>query len=135
MNRRVAVFDLDGTLVDSTLQIFTAMATARKSMCMPEITPDFIAQNLGLPINGLIPEKDLGENVRQELIRIFRVELLNLIHQENTLYPGVLALINELINRGFSIGIATSKPQALAEAVVLHSELKGKIDCIQGTDD
>ena len=134
MTRRVVVFDLDGTLVNSTLQIYTAMAMARRSMCMPEITPDFIAQNLGLPINDLIPEKELDETLRQELIRIFRAELLELIHQKNTLYPGALALINELINRGFSIGIATSKPQALAEAVVLHSELKGKIDCVQGTD-
>jgi phosphoglycolate phosphatase-like HAD superfamily hydrolase len=79
VEKRVAIFDLDGTLVDSTHQIFNAMRVARNSMDLPEVTIHFIAQNLGLPIMGLIPEKSLPEKDYVKLISLFRKELLTLI--------------------------------------------------------
>lgn len=134
MSRPVVIFDLDGTLVDSTKQIFDAMAYARAALGLPQIHLDFIKKNLGLPIGGLIPEKSLSEADYHRLIEIFRSKLLGLIQEENLLYPGVLELLELIHEKSLDICIATSKPQFLAEAVVLNSQLMGKIAHIQGTD-
>jgi phosphoglycolate phosphatase len=134
MPRPVVIFDLDGTLVDSTKQIFNAMAHARQALGLPQVSLDFIKLNLGLPIGGLIPEKNLRQNDYQRLIETFRSKLLKLIQEENSLYPGVLELLELISEKGLDICVATSKPQLLAEAVVLNSELNGKIAYTQGTD-
>jgi phosphoglycolate phosphatase len=134
VEKRVAIFDLDGTLVDSTHQIFNAMTVARNYMDLPEVTIHFIAQNLGLPIMGLIPEKGLPENDYVKLISLFRKELLRLINKENIVFVGALAFLDELLSRGWNIAVATSKPQNLAEAVIMNSELKKRVAFIQGTD-
>ena len=134
MDTRVAIFDLDGTLIDSTFQIFSAMNTARNKMTLPNVTLDFIAQNLGLPVTGLIPDENLHEDEYAQLIRLFREELLHLIEQSNTVYQGAISFLDELLLRGWRIGIATSKPQKLAEAVIKNSELQDRVSFIQGTD-
>lgn len=130
----IVIFDLDGTLVDSTKQISDAMKVARRGLGLTELPESFIAEQLGKPIRELIPENNLEKDVIETLILDFRQTLQEYIITENEVYAGAVELINYLKLSGCSIGIATSKPQHLADLVVEHSTLKGLIDVIQGTD-
>lgn len=134
MTMPIVIFDLDGTLVDSTKQISDAMKVARKGLGLSELPDSFIAEQLGKPIRGLIPENDLEKDIIEKLILDFRKSLQEFIITQNEVYVGAVELINCLKSSGCSIGIATSKPQHLADLVVEHSTLKGLIDVIQGTD-
>lgn len=128
------IFDLDGTLVDSTTQISEAMQFARKSLGLGELPENFIASQLGKPIRDLIPETKLDAKFEDNLITIFRNTLKLSILEGNRVFPSADELVRKLKSEGCLIGIATSKPQCLAELVVQNSELEGLIDVIQGTD-
>jgi phosphoglycolate phosphatase len=130
----IVIFDLDGTLVDSTNQISNAMNLARRDLGLIELPENFIANQLGKPIRELIPEGDLNNDLIEKLIFTFRQSLQESIIEHNEVYVGAIELIICLKLSGCSIGIATSKPQHLADLVVEHSSLKGLIDVIQGTD-
>jgi phosphoglycolate phosphatase len=130
----VAIFDLDGTLVDSTHQIAEAMKSARKNLGMPELPENFIAEQLGKPIRDLIPEIDFDVDALETLIVDFRRTLKVSILKQNKVYEGAFEIVNYLRDNGCGIAIATSKPQNLAELVIENSNLQGLIDIIQGTD-
>jgi phosphoglycolate phosphatase len=130
----IAIFDLDGTLVDSTKQIAQAMELARKNVGLPELPENFIAEQLGKPIRDLIPEIDLAADALETLILDFRRILKMSIIKQNKVYEGAVEIVNYLRDSGCGIAIATSKPQHLAELVVGNSKLHGLIDIIQGTD-
>jgi phosphoglycolate phosphatase len=130
----IAIFDLDGTLVDSTKQIAQAMKLARKNVGLPELPENFIAEQLGKPIRDLIPEIDLSVDALETLILDFRQTLKASILKQNKVYEGATEIVNFLRENGCVIAIATSKPQHLAELVVGNSKLNGLIDIIQGTD-
>jgi phosphoglycolate phosphatase len=130
----IAIFDLDGTLVDSTKQIAQAMELARKNVGLPELPENFIAEQLGKPIRDLIPEIDLDSDALETLILDFRRVLKMSILNQNKVYEGAVEIVNYLRDNGCGIAIATSKPQHLAELVVGNSKLNGLIDIVQGTD-
>ena len=130
----LVIFDLDGTLIDSRNQIYDAMALARKSLGLEDVTKEFIGQHLGLPVRHLIPEHDLSQDFIDGLVQEFRKFLKIAILENNEVFPGAIELIDLLRANGLKIGIATSKPQLQAELVVHNSPLKGLIDFVQGTD-
>ena len=128
------VFDLDGTLVDSSRQIFTAVNSARASRNQPLVSFQFVSENIGLPATFLFSDLAVTPSALQELIIKFRSDLSILIHTHNLLFPGVIQLLEFLKGDGVKIGIATSKPQNLANAVMENSELRFYVDHVQGTD-
>ena len=130
----LVIFDLDGTLIDSRNQIYDAMALARKSLGLGDVTKEFIGQHLGLPVRQLIPEQDFTQDFVDGLVLEFRMFLKIAILKHNEAFPGAIELVKVLRANGLKIGIATSKPQLQAEMVVHNSPLKGLIDFVQGTD-
>lgn len=130
----IVIFDLDGTLIDSKNQIYEAMALARKSLGLGDVTKEFIGKHLGLPVRHLIPEQNLSQDLVDGLVEEFRRILRIAILKHNEVFPGAIELIEALRANGLRIGIATSKPQLQAELVVQNSPLKNLIDFVQGTD-
>ena len=134
MKNIVAVFDLDGTLIDSESQIEKCLNLARLDFGYPITKEGLIHKNLGLPIQHLIEDLVLTRKKQVELISKFR-EILSLeILQDNQLFEGAVNFILACKLRGLSIAVATSKPTYLAKLVVLNSELGPLVDFTQGTD-
>ena len=67
----IIIFDLDGTLVDSNPQIARNLNRARSELSYGERNQDFYFNNIGLPIDTLIPDLDLENKQRQVLISRF----------------------------------------------------------------
>ena len=128
------IFDLDGTLVDSFEQITAAANTVRVENGFPIANQEFSQSVIGLPAAELFADLDCSASRIVELVSMFRSRLLESICIGNTIFPGVIEFLTWCKVEGFSTAIATSKPQKLAEQVVLNSELNGMIDFIQGTD-
>ncbi len=131
----LAIFDLDGTLVDSLDQILMALNHARTECNLEKATREMLKRNLGLPFEQLNSDLSLDLIKLQILKNLFRSKLLGLILENNLIYPGVLQLLPLIKNSGINVAIATSKPQNLAEAVVQNSDLNKYVDYVQGTDD
>ena len=128
------LFDLDGTLVDSKKQIQVSLDKTRVTVGHPATPVDLVQEQLGLPVESLFSDLRLGPLELDELVQIFRKNLLLEIKKGNRIFDGVLPFIQKSKNLGISIGVATTKPTYLAKEVIDNSELAKLIDFIQGTD-
>lgn len=133
LNKPAWIFDLDGTLVDSTKQIGDSINFARHHFGYQELPMAAINELVGLPINHFL--KDIGlSQVEEEIILKFREILRIEILRGNQVFPGVKEFLIKLRNLEYRLGIATSKPTYLAEMVIKHSSLNHLFDVIQGTE-
>ena len=129
------IFDLDGTLVDSSGQILAALNETCRELNYSLIPEELFAKKLGLPISLIISHLNLDESKEFNFISIFRTKLQKSIEESNSLYGGVEEFLALSKTLGFNLAIATSKPTYLAKLVVAKSALFNYIDFVQGTDD
>ena len=129
------IFDLDGTLVDSSKQIGDSINCARKEFGFLPLPSSKIEELVGLPITHFLRDIEMNEVDEMDLILRFRQILEIEIMRDNQIYPGVSDFLSQLKGGGLKTAIATSKPTYLAELVVKNSSLQGLLDVIQGTED
>ena len=127
------IFDLDGTLVDSEHQIFSALNSVRRYRGHPELGFKECRSLIGLPASELFKDLCLDKNQLEYLIIEFREQLRRDILVKNNLFPGVLELLKVAERKSVMFGIATNKPIELATEVVKNSELSNFIFHISGT--
>jgi len=114
MSNRLAVFDCDGTLVDSQHSICTAMTRAFEG---EKLTPpdrarilSVVGLSLPLAIARLLPEAqaDFHDHLSESYKRAFhRLRQDNAVSEP--LYPGMAELIRGLEADGWLLGVATGK--------------------------
>lgn len=121
MSRRLAVFDLDGTLVDSRQPLHCAMsrAFARMGIDLPYDTLRVvIGLNMAESLNHLAP--GLDEAGRAELLAHVR-ECFAEAHAEpgyiEPLYEGAAELLTRLREEGWLVAMATGKSRAGVEMI------------------
>jgi len=128
------IFDLDGTLVDSFLQIETCMNKARLQYGFLPITQGVLFNLLGQPIEDLIADLNLKGMEVDAFIRTFRSFLREEIERVNILFPGVLNFLQSCEQSNIPLGIATSKPTEIAVLVVNNSRMADFDLTVQGTE-
>jgi len=136
---RLALFDCDGTLVDSQYDIVEAM-----NRCFDQVrlTPPARAQvlaviGLSLPIvmARLVPdaEADFHDHLAQQYKLAFQT-----MRQENgvsePLYPGVADLIARLAGEGWMLGVATGKSERGLQLCLESHGIKGRFVTLQSAD-
>jgi phosphoglycolate phosphatase-like HAD superfamily hydrolase len=129
---KALLFDLDGTIIDSFSQIAKAANLTRNLHGFEEIAESSLIELIGLPAENLF--KDLEGLDVKSLVKCFRSELNKLISRSNTEFPFALQFIKLSRLEGFKIGVATSKPQPLANNVIKNSIFLPEVDHIAGTE-
>ena len=107
------LFDLDGTLTDSTEGIVRCLeyALERMGFDIPEDTNKF----LGPPLYQSFAEFcGMNEEQVNEAVRIFRERYSTVGLFENRVYEGVPEMLKRLRDGGKRIMVATSKPEVYA---------------------
>lgn len=110
----LALFDCDGTLVDSQANICMAMEHAFGALNLTPPPRDRIRRIVGLSVfeaaSALIP--DAAEAARNELAEQYKSAFHNLRHKgliEEPLYGGMKELLDALSGDGWALGVATGK--------------------------
>ena len=125
MNKKLVLFDYDGTIVDSAKMIVKGAIEAFRMCGLPDPDPNKVRENIGKPLaialDAYSPE---GYEVKPEMIsnayRKWYAEQGRLGLQDEPLFPGMFKLINDLkINKEFHIGVATNKSR-----IALNNGLK-----------
>lgn len=136
IEKRLAIFDLDGTLVDSVAQIGAVLNASRASLGYSQLPMSFYLDSIGLPLDLLISDLDISVADRLALVRYFRSNLTKTIKREdNPLFEGVVEGLTFLHENGIKLAIATSKPSEIAKLVYENSQLKQFPMHVQGTDE
>ena len=136
---KLAVFDCDGTLVDSQHRIGTAMSRAFARRGHPE--PDFfqVRRVVGLSVTEavarLLPDAAPDEHVLTgELYKAAFFEMRAAGEHEEPLYPGVLEALAEIEDMGFVLGVATGKSMRGLRAVLERHGLENRFVTLQTAD-
>ena len=127
-------FDLDGTLVDSRLDLLNSVNTLRASVGEDALEFDTSWQDLckGMPhlYATCFPDR-MQEDPYLE--RDFEAVYLEQIFKTTTVYQGVLATLSELAEKA-SLAVVTNKPQRATEQLLKSAGLSDYFDVIVGGD-
>ncbi len=132
-NSKGFIFDLDGTLFDSSEQILRAANLVRKLYKHPTLSKENADLVIGLEAFELFSDLPLNKLEISEIVGEFRVALHKEVNVGNNTYPKATHLLSAIHEAGHVSGVATSKPQYLAEAVVKNSCLRKYLNAIHGT--
>lgn len=134
-----AIFDLDGTLIDTPNAIVQMMQDALAQMGRPPVDNDRIRRMIGLPLEqgaAFVLDTREDDPETSELVRLYRRQFQDwMVPQSSRLiYPDVKEGLHRLRGAGISIGLATSKYQSSAEAVLTSAGLLSCFDFVAGAD-
>jgi phosphoglycolate phosphatase len=136
---RLAVFDCDGTLVDSQHGIFAAMSAAFESFSLAPPSQALARRVIGLPLvdalaalapveAGLDPER-LAERYRDAFHAGRHAPDI-----DEPLFAGAVAALDALEAEGFLLGIATGKGRRGLEATLGRHDILSRFVTLQTSD-
>ena len=115
------IFDLDGTLIDSKLDLANAVNAARAHMGLGPIEHDQVYSYVG---NGApeLMRRALGEHATppkvQQALDFFLAYYRDHKLDNTTLYPGVREALDRLLAANIAMAILTNKPVRISQAIV-----------------
>ena len=120
-NFRTILFDLDGTLTDSSPGIFNSVKYALDKMSWEIPADEVLNEFLGPPLEYSF-EQFCGMDNEQakQAADIYRERYKDYCVIENSLYDGIYEVLEQLKNAGKIIAVATTKPVHFAEQIVSH---------------
>ncbi len=136
---RLAVFDCDGTLIDSQANICVAMEEAFAQSGIVAPTRASIRRIVGLSlveaVAALLPEAEdaLHAHVAADYKRAFQAMRANGLVDE-PLFEGIAELLDALRDDGWSLGVATGKSDRGLAHVLNHHGLTGHFISLQTAD-
>ena len=116
---KTALFDLDGTLIDSRADIALAVNLTRQDFGLPPKSAQEILACVGEGVRMLIervtPERpELWEAMLDRQREHYRAHFLD----ETRLYPGVERTLRALRVAGWRLGVVTNKPGNLSRPIL-----------------
>lgn len=138
--KKLIIWDLDGTIVDSRLTIQTLMQKAADSMGIEPLSSDQIRAIVGLSlvraVEVMLP--DLSAPQTQEFAHHYQNHAINHYNEpgyKTPLYEGIEVLIRELKTRKVYQGLATGNSRKGVGRFLDHHDLHDHFDLIQTADD
>ena len=137
--RDVALFDLDGTVLDTYAPILESMRYATK-MVFGEALPDsklvsMVGQPLVTQMQAFAAERGCSSEVADELTRVYRKYNERDLDEKSFPFPGIPEAIASLKNAGFMVGVVTSKRAVLATKSLKAHGLFDAFACVNGAED
>jgi phosphoglycolate phosphatase len=115
----LCLFDLDGTLIDSELGIFSCIRHALVQMDVPAPTPEVLRDWIGPPLHqGFAALMDNDAAKVTAAIGHYHDRFKAIGWREHTVYPGMAPLIDGLLAAGHQLAVVTSKPRLHALPIV-----------------
>lgn len=132
---RYALFDLDGTLVDSGPGITGCVEYALAHFGITPASQEELFRFIGPPLTDSFM-RFYGFSAEQagEATDVYRSRYRTVGVHQNTLYPGIRELLSALIKGGVTPVLATSKPEVFANIVLEDMELTSLFGFVAGAE-
>lgn len=115
------IFDLDGTLIDSRLDLANSVNATRDHLGMPPISNETVYTYVGNGVAVLI-KKALGEGASEPDLAVAQQFFLDYYRKHmldfTTLYPGTTEALAQLSAAGLQLAVLTNKPVRFSQAIV-----------------
>ncbi len=132
---QAVLFDLDGTITDSAPGILNSARHAIERMGLDESRAGDLRRFIGPPLEFSFRTKfALTEQRAWQAVERYREYYADRGIFENTLYPGIHELLNNLSQQpGRWVALATAKPEPFVERILEHFGLAPVFDTTVGS--
>lgn len=130
------LFDLDGTLTDPVVGIVACLKHAIVSMGLTPPGDRELARFIGPPLQeslASLPGIDSAEKVTRA-VAYYRERFSETGLYENTVYPDIPQTLEQLMGRGATLYVATSKATVYAERIIDHFGLRRYFRRVYGAE-
>ena len=131
----LVIFDLDGTIADTSPGILNSIRYVQKQMGLPEITLEQMYSHVGPPMEESYRRNFWleGEELRRA-VELHKEYAVKQGYREIEVYPGIPQLLGRLHEEGVKTAVATLKAQATAEKIFAEFGLSRMFYLVLGTD-
>ena len=130
----VFAFDLDGTLTDNGEGITNSVAYALKKFGITPPSREELNKFIGPPLRDYFAEHYVGEDKADLAVEYYREYFRPHGIFENVVYDNIPKLLSTLQSMGYTLAIATSKPEIFAEKIAEHFDLAQYFTVIAGSN-
>lgn len=128
------IFDLDGTLADTSEGIYNCIRHAQKMMSLPSITDAQMRSHIGPPMHESYERNfHLTGQMLERAVGYHKEYALTKGLYEASLYEGVPQLLSQLKNQGCKLAVATLKYEETAQKMLSFLNVASFFDVICGT--
>jgi len=128
-NARAVLFDLDGTLLDTALDMGGALNDVRAELGLSPISAHTIRGFVSHGASALVrlgfptSSEDEFSRLKERFLSVYEERLCTATEP----FPGVMGSLNQLESHGIPWGIVTNKPKWLTEPLLKHFGLLGRV--------
>lgn len=132
--KSVIFFDLDGTIVDSSLGITNSVMFALKRYGFAIPPREELYFFVGPPLNESFERYcNFSREESFAAVEVYREYYRERGMYENAIYPGMRALFSALKAQGRQVWLATSKPEVFAEKIAVRFGFAEFLDGVVGS--
>lgn len=128
----IVLFDLDGTLTDSAAGIVASYSHVLASLGMHAEEAD-IRRGIGPPLAQALASLGVPATLMDQAITAYREVFARRGLYDNRVYPGTTEMLEELGRAGTTLGVATSKLDQFARAILEHFRLSEYFTVVSGS--
>lgn len=135
MKYTAVIFDMDGTVLDTLADLHAAVNAMRAHEGLPGLSLDYIRASVGNGV-AVLMEKTLPRDYprRQEAETFYRAYYESHCLIQTAPYPGILALMEALGQRGVAMAVVSNKQDAAVQSLRDHF-FGPRLDFALGTTD
>ena len=132
MAHKSILFDLDGTLTDSGEGIMKSAVYALSHYGIEAPSDAELRTFVGPPLTESFARFGVPQDQLKKAVEIYRSRYIPIGRFENTPYPGIRELLEQLKADGHKLYVATSKPEWMSIEILEHFDLAKYFDMICG---
>lgn len=130
-----AVFDVDGTLLDTTEGVLASVKYTIDEMGFAPLSDEQLITFIGPPIQDSFAKAyQLEGEILQEIATCFRNRYKDYELFKAVPYDGIYKLFDKLSDKGIKLAVATYKRQDYAEAILKHFGFDQYTNILYGAD-
>ena len=114
------LLDLDGTISDSSPGIGRSLQHAFSACGYEPPTDEQVRAVIGPPFEVSFPTLGIPVDDIERVVLAYRDRYEDIGLFENTVYPGIAEMLDELAAAGHTLSIATAKPEPTARRIIDH---------------
>jgi phosphoglycolate phosphatase len=135
-HQRIALFDLDGTLIDAVPDILPAINHVMDVHRLAAVTYEEAASLMGDGLHqfALRAFQRRGATARDEDIAMFAERYARHAVVHTRLYPGVAATLQVLVDTGWRVAVCSNKNEAVAEDILVQLGIRPYFTVVCGGD-
>ena len=129
----IVLFDLDGTLIDSTQAVYEGFCTAFKHFNAPIPKYEEVTQHIGHPLEYMFGALGVKEADLQDYITIYKEHYRQICNAKTTLLPSAKEAILEA-SKFAMLGVVTTKTGQYSKMLLEYLGVAKYFTCIVGRE-